>query len=160
MNQIGFGLRIKQTAMNDSNNKKQKVIKPIVWTQDLSVGVRLFDEQHKKLVATVNKMIQNPTAETRSETIAEILTEMTQYALEHFKSEEDLMIKHGYPQLEEHQKEHIEFTEKVAKMCIATVEGTDNVPHLLLEFLHDWLHGHMLDVDMKYKDFFKAKGVE
>ena len=119
-------------------------MKSIVWTKDFSVGVTMLDEQHKRLVSTLNKLIQNPGAGTRSETVADILTELTNYAQEHFKSEEELMVKLGYPNYDDHKKEHLAFTERVAEMCMATVEGSETVPHQLLDYLHHWLHNNGL----------------
>ncbi len=81
----------------------------IVWSDDFSVGVKLFDEQHKRLIVMLNKMINNPAAATKSETIFDILTDMTRYAQQHFKSEEALMIEHGYPHLEQHKNQHKAF---------------------------------------------------
>jgi len=48
-------------------------MKPIVWSENFSVGVQLFDEQHKRLIMMLNKMIKHPTVPTRSETVSEIL---------------------------------------------------------------------------------------
>ncbi len=131
----------------------------IVWSEKLSVGVKLFDEQHKGLIAMLNKMIKDPTATTRSETISDVLTDMTSYAQKHFKAEEDLMIEHGYPQYEEHKSQHKAFKIKVAELCTATMEGDEAVPQVLLEYLSQWLTQHILDEDMEYKPFFEEKGV-
>ncbi len=131
----------------------------IFWSEKLSVGVKLFDEQHKGLIAMLNKMIKDPTATTRSETISDVLTDMTSYAQQHFKAEEDLMIEHGYPQYEEHKSQHKAFRIKVMELCTATMGGDEAVPKVILEFLKQWFTQHILDEDMEYKPFFKEKGV-
>jgi hemerythrin-like metal-binding protein len=131
----------------------------IEWTDSFSVGVALFDQQHRTLIDMLNKMIADPTATTRSETVADVLTDMTRYAQEHFQSEEDLMLAHGYPRRKEHTQEHREFREKVARLCVATAEGRATVPHELLAYLHQWLQHHILQVDMAFKPFFVQKGV-
>jgi len=131
----------------------------IDWTEEFSVGVTLFDEQHKRLIAMLNKMIKDPTATTSSETVSDVITDMTQYASEHFKSEEDLMIKHGYPHTEQHRNQHQEFREKLVQICFATEEKVEIVPQVMLEYLRHWLAQHILHEDMAYKVFFKAKGV-
>ncbi|MCG8335819.1 MAG: bacteriohemerythrin [Proteobacteria bacterium] len=128
-------------------------MEPIVWTDELSVGIVLFDEQHKRLVRMLNRMIADPSATTRSETISDILTELTRYAQEHFKCEEDWMIQHNYPRLEEHREKHMDFRKTVAELCVATSSGLDSVPKILLEYLKNWLTQHILHEDMMFKPF-------
>jgi len=135
------------------------MIEPIEWNDSFSVGVALFDEQHRRLIAMLNKMIRDPTATTRSETVADVLTDMTNYAQEHFKSEEDLMIEHDYPHLDEHRRQHRGFQEKAARLCFATVKGQASVPHEMLVYLQQWLIHHILQADMAFKPFFEQKGV-
>ncbi len=134
-------------------------MKPIVWSENFSVGVKLFDEQHKRLILMLNKMIKDPTATTRSETVSDILTDMTRYTQEHFRSEEDFMLEYDYPFLKQHMHQHKTFRKKVAKLCVATVDGLDAVPKDLLEYLQQWLTQHILQEDMAYKPFFEEKGV-
>ncbi len=129
----------------------------IVWSDDFSVGVKLFDEQHKGLINMLNKMIKDPTATTRSEIISDVLADMTQYVQQHFESEEDLMSEHGYPHLEQHKSQHKAFREKVVELCTATTDGNRAVPQVLLEFLSQWLIQHILQEDMEYKPFFEKK---
>ena len=135
------------------------MMEPIEWTDSFSVGVALLDEQHRRLIDMLNKMIKDPAADTRSETVADVLTDMTRYAQEHFKAEEELMNEHGYPRLDEHKEQHLGFQEKVARLCFATVKGQASVPQELMEYLQKWLIHHILQEDMAFKPFFEQKGV-
>ena len=134
-------------------------MEPIEWTDSFSVGVALFDEQHRRLIDMLNKIRRDPAATTHSETVSDVLTDMTRYAREHFKSEEDLMTEHDYPYLEEHRQQHDEFREKAARLCVATVEGDASVPQALAAYLLQWLIRHILQEDMAFKPFFEHKGV-
>jgi hemerythrin len=135
------------------------MMEPIEWSEGFSVGVILFDEQHRRLIDMLNRMIKDPTASTRSETVADVLWDMTRYALEHFKAEEDLMTEHDYPHLAEHRRRHRSFQEKAAMLSVATAEGHPSVPRELLEYLQQWLIRHILQEDMAFKPFFEQKGV-
>jgi len=135
------------------------MMEPIEWTNSYSVGVALLDAQHRQLIDMLNKMIKDPAADTRSETVADVLADMTQYAREHFKAEEDLMHAQDYPHLDEHKEQHLAFQEKAARLCFATVKGQASVPHELLEYLQKWLIHHILQTDMAFKPFFEQKGV-
>ena len=134
-------------------------MEPIVWSKKFSVGIAAIDKQHKKLIEMINHLINNPPDGTRSETVADVLTEMTSYAHKHFESEETLMIKYGYPHLDQHKSKHRAFNVKAIEFCMATSEGVEIVPYALLEYLKQWLVEHILQEDMKYKIFFKEHGI-
>jgi hemerythrin len=131
----------------------------ITWNESFSVGVRQFDEQHKELVRMLNQLIVDPEAGTRSETISELLSAMTNYAEVHFEAEEVLMEQYGYPQLDEHTAQHDAFRRKTAELCIETMNRIGTVPESLLQYLRDWLIEHILQSDMTYKPFFRELGV-
>ncbi len=132
----------------------------IIWTDEFSVGVAKIDEQHRRLVDMINKLISDPHANSRSETVSDVLGEMTDYAKMHFSDEEKLMDQYGYPQLAEQVKEHRAFQEDTAKFCTAAAVHVDRVPEMLLEHLSQWLVHHILEVDMAYRPFFQAQGVQ
>ncbi len=132
----------------------------IQWSEEFSVGVEKLDQQHRQIIGMLNRLISTPEAQdTHSETISDILTAMTRYSLEHFKTEEGLMKAHGYPELEEHRQEHIAYRKKAIDFSTATSLGVESVPQILVSYLSEWWTHHILDEDMKYKPFFAKKGV-
>ena len=60
----------------------------ILWDDGFSVGVRELDKQHQQIVMLVNTLIEMNETEVASEIISDTLTKMTQYASDHFKTEE------------------------------------------------------------------------
>jgi hemerythrin len=136
-------------------------MEPIQWSEKFSVGVIELDQQHQQLIKLLNRMISaHGTISTHSETISDILTEMTRYAQTHFKTEEMLMEAYSYPGLEEQKMQHRDFRKKTVDFCTATTQGFEQIPEALLEYLVDWLVHHILEVDMAYRSFFEDKGVE
>lgn len=134
-------------------------IEQIKWTDDFSVGVARIDEQHKKLISMINRLLREPYARTRSESISDLLSVMTSYASEHFRAEEELMSEYGYPRLEDHKLQHKEFRRKTVEFCNATTIGAASVPDTMLTYLREWLIHHILREDMRYKSFFQNIGV-
>jgi hemerythrin len=134
-------------------------LKPIVWTDDFSVGIVRFDEQHKKLIQMINRLIEEPQVATGSETISELLNDMTNYAQEHFAAEEELMRQHSYPDLDKHAAQHIAFRRQTVDFCMATMGDVRTVPESMFQYLRDWLIGHILGSDMTYKPFFNDLGI-
>jgi hemerythrin len=141
--------------------KRSRGIEPLQWTENFSVGVRELDQQHQQLFKLVNRLISaTGTISTHSETISDILGEMTRYAQTHFTTEERLMEVYGYPGLEEQKKQHRDFRKKTVNFSTATTLGVEQIPEALLKYLNNWLVHHILEDDMAYRSFFREKGVE
>ena len=131
------------------------------WSEKFSVGVRELHQQHQQFIKLLNRLISaQGTISTHSETVSDILTEMTRYAEVHFIAEERLMEAYGFPGLEEQKLQHRKFRKKTVDFCTATTIGVDEIPEALLFYLGDWLVHHILEDDMAYRSFFKDKGVE
>ena len=78
----------------------------IIWNNSYSVGVQELDEQHKKIVKMLNKLIEMKDTRVDSEIISNTLIEMKKYASEHFETEEKLMNEYNYPDYLLHKKQH------------------------------------------------------
>jgi hemerythrin len=136
-------------------------MEPVQWSDKFSVGVEELDHQHQRLIQMLNRLLTaRGRVDTRSETISDLINDMTRYAQEHFKTEEHLMEVHGYPGLEEHKRQHRAYREKVVDFSTAIMVGVETVPERLLAYLIDWWTHHILEEDMKYKPFFASKGVK
>jgi hemerythrin len=133
-------------------------MEPIQWTDEFSVGVSMMDRQHQKLIGMLNRLIKEPETQTHSETISDLLTGMIAYAREHFRDEEALMSEYDYPLKDQQAEQHKAFVKKTVDLCSAVEVGVDIVPHVMLEYLKDWLVHHILQQDMRYKTFFMERG--
>ena len=131
----------------------------IKWTDELSVGVGEMDRQHQKLISMINTLILEQKTITDPKTIAELLTEMTDYAREHFHAEEFLLSEYGYQDLSQQVSQHEGFITKTHDFIDSSEIGANILSKALLDFLKSWLVFHILEEDMKYKDFFHKKGV-
>jgi hemerythrin-like metal-binding protein len=129
----------------------------IVWNDEFSVGVETMDVQHQRILKIYNKLIDNAQADPSSETVSEVLTEMVEYASTHFKSEEQLLEDHEYPELKQQKAEHREFKRQAGEFCLLTLEQDEKVIHDLLNYLHDWWKDHVLYKDKRYAAFFEEK---
>ncbi len=137
----------------------RKIMEIINWRDEFSVGVTEMDEQHKKLLAMINRLISEQKTLTDQKTIADLLTGMTDYADEHFRAEEFLMAEYDYDRKAQQEASHRAFLEKTQSFCTATDLGPNILSEALLDFLASWLIRHILTEDMQYKEFFKGKGL-
>ena len=129
----------------------------ICWKDEYSVGVEKIDRQHRHLFEIINKLIDHSGTSGDSGLVSETLTEMLNYAKEHFTTEEELMQEYGYPEIEQHKEQHIYFFKTTAELSINALNNQSMVSREIVEFLKLWLTLHILKCDMKYKEFFKAK---
>ena len=134
-------------------------MKEIIWTEQFSVGVEMFDEHHKEIISMFNKLASEKNATTDSEIISDTLTKMTKYAGYHFKKEEELMVKYGYPDYLRHKELHVSYIKKTVAFCSDTMKKVDVIPDKILFYLREWWGKHILDEDMKYKEFFQKMDV-
>lgn len=136
-------------------------MKKITWSDDLSVGVDLIDEQHKMLIKRLNDMseaiedVKGPTEIART---LEFLIDYTDF---HFSAEASYMKKTGYPGLADHLKKHGEFTSTLTDLEEEFRE--EGATHMLAEsldtFLVNWLIKHISTVDVEFGRYLGEKGI-
>jgi hemerythrin len=131
----------------------------ILWSDGMSVGIQVFDNEHKQLVNLVNKLYDALMAGSAKKTMEDILKSLVNYTKIHFKHEEDYMTLHDYPEYVSHKKEHDELTAQVMDFYERYEAGKTSFSIELMTFLKDWLVKHILGSDKKYREFFIAKGV-
>lgn len=129
------------------------------WDDKLSVGVKVFDDEHKKLIALVNDLNQLVVVGSKEAALEKALTGLIDYTKKHFKDEETMMEKYKYPAYVKHKSEHVALTAKVEDFYKRLSEGKANFSLELIKFLQDWLVNHIKGTDMQYKSFFGEKGV-
>jgi len=150
-----------ESGLLGGETKRRILMEPVQWSEEFSVGVRDMDQQHQQLIKLLNRLIAiQGTLSPHTETVSDILMEMTQHAQIHFKAEEQLMETYGYPGLEEQKKQHADFRKKTVDYSAAAYNGVKQVPEALLIYLTDWWTHHILEEDMGYRAFFKEKGIE
>jgi len=132
----------------------------IEWDDKYSIGISIIDEQHKKLFGIINKTIYAKEHGDDTEELKNVLEEMTQYALEHFETEEAYMIMFNYPGYEYHNEEHYGFITKTSEYFDRVVNGDSHVSNELLEYLKQWLVNHIQVTDRQYVDCFKKNGLK
>ncbi|WP_419797717.1 MAG: bacteriohemerythrin [Terasakiella sp.] len=131
-------------------------MKSIQWDiEKFSVGDKTLDNQHQKIVAMINNLINESDLDIHSETLHDTLAEMLKYSKDHLDYEEALLKKIGYERLEDHAQLHWEYLEMVSDLSMDTVTGNKNVPSELITYLTHWLNDHILVEDMKYKPYME-----
>jgi hemerythrin-like metal-binding protein len=126
------------------------------WKDAYSMNEKNIDKQHKGLFKLSNEIYDLIEAGVDDyKHFRELFMALNDYGIEHFIYEEMYMEEQGYPNIKEHKAEHREFSDKVRELCI----DIDQETHIkdIGEFVSAWLVQHVLEEDMNYKNFIKAK---
>src|SRR3954467_1412780 len=98
------------------------------WSEVYSVHITVLDEQHRRLVATINELNQALRSGMGASVIDSVLGKLMEYANEHFKSEETLMEQHNFPGLPAHRRQHELRRHRMALFMEAHGAGKPCVP--------------------------------
>lgn len=131
----------------------------ITWTDELDVGIDRFNVEHKKLIDYINRLHFGIVSGDSKSSLESILAGLIGYTTEHFGNEEALMLKHSYPDYEQHKAEHEKLKEKVLDFNNRVKQGKLSFSIELMKFLRDWLTNHINVRDKAYAVFFAGKGV-
>ncbi len=123
------------------------------WTETMSVGVELFDSDHKALIGLINRL--HDSLEGNSPTpLDDIFDMLIAYTELHFAREEKGLEACGYPEAEIHRDQHAGFTDRITRARERYRGGSDPAQtRELLEYLKLWLNHHILIQDMAYKPY-------
>ena len=136
----------------------------LMWTDNLSVGVKDFDDDHRRMVRIINELhgaIQDVDAQGKIpvEEIEIALHRLENYLQYHCLREEELMEKTKYPGLEAHKKEHVKFDAMIKDMMLRFRNSTDpGHARELMEYLYNYLTDHIFGTDKQYSSHLHANG--
>jgi len=131
----------------------------MTWTDDLSVGIRLIDEQHKVLLGLINELHAGMRARKSDSVLAGVVERLKEYTVKHFGQEEEYFDRYGYPETAGHKEIHAKLVQQVLDFETALKSGKTKVTMDIMRFLKDWLVNHIMGTDKKYSAFLKGKGL-
>lgn len=126
------------------------------WKEIYSVGVPEIDDQHRKLFQILNDLYISQEQGKDSDTLHNLLNELCDYAIYHFKSEEDLLKEKNYPDIDRHIEEHNYFRLQIAELQKMSRQRVLLLNTKLIIFLKDWVFTHVLGSDKEYSRFLKV----
>lgn len=129
------------------------------WADDLAIDNGLIDEDHKKLVAQVNRL-HDATSEGRGrEVVQGMLDELVRDTLAHIQREEQYMESLGYHHLPAHKQGHQAFVAELLALQQKQAAGSITVASQLSTALRDWLSLHIRRYDKDIAVFLRQKAV-
>jgi hemerythrin len=132
----------------------------IEWTNDLSIGIDLIDNQHQTWIKHYNRAVEAIEAQHEVAQISRSLDFLSDYTETHFSTEEQAMTESAYPELEEHKAKHNALRKTLSAMTEEFIEdgATDILAESVETFLGNWLIKHIKEVDMRFAAFTHTSG--
>ncbi len=132
------------------------------WTEDLSVGIRTIDEQHKELFLKINDLVAAIKQKTCKYKIGDVVKFLEDYIIFHFGEEEKYMQEHNYPGYLKHREQHRKFIENFnrLKQELPKLEGGKNPGSYDLsvetnQVVVDWILDHIVRIDRDLGKFLQ-----
>jgi hemerythrin len=119
--------------------------------EEYKIGIELIDEQHKKLFELADKaymLLKDEFSLDKYDKIVEIVEELKEYTIFHFKSEEEYMESINYKRLFTQKIEHEKFIKALDGIDLRHLDqNQDESLVKMLNFLNEWLTEHILGND-------------
>lgn len=141
--------------MNSPNNPMPWRLE---WSQELSVHIPEIDAEHKHFIELINALNEAIAERMSLSEVRKRMQDVLDDAVAHFDHEEVLFIEWGYPDAEQHAREHAAAAEifvtimkriEKSEQDYEWVEAGLQVKQLLV--------AHLLNEDMKYRDYWLAQ---
>lgn len=125
----------------------------VAWSEQYSTGNALVDAYHHiffQMVEEFSDALQM--GDTSS--IPDRIGFLVDYTFMHFQSEERLMEKAGYPDLEAHSHAHEAFRQRVLALHASYQDQADAVSaEEVLRLVQEWFAHHILGEDLRFRPF-------
>ncbi|AMK12420.1 MAG: bacteriohemerythrin [Pseudodesulfovibrio sp.] len=132
---------------------------PAEFPEDLTLGIRELDDQHKTLFAVLDRILavsRDPYRQLDDDgtnTVLDIMTDLKDAAMQHFDQEETLMDQRDYPGLDDQQEAHERFLDDLVRIEADLMNGTAVPPVRLHADLADQLAAHVREMDRELAQF-------
>jgi hemerythrin len=133
----------------------------IVWTNEMSVDVKMLDNDHKRLAILINDLHGGLMAGRDSKELERIFDELVAYARVHFAHEERILAEAGYSGAAEHKQEHEKKINQLLGLQARFNRAKESADYLeILDQLKEWLFTHMEHSDKEFVAHLKAAGID
>lgn len=125
-------------------------------TKDLETGNQTIDSEHRKLFQIVNQLLDACADKDPMTTLKPVILFLISYVKEHFKHEEELLERGGYPDLEAHKAFHESYKERLRQILVQIPPSGPTVSDIVSINSHiSVLVNHIREEDKKMCGYIK-----
>jgi hemerythrin-like metal-binding domain len=139
------GVRAVGVTLAGVSSTLGSVMPLVVWKEEFSIGVPMFDAEHQDLLDIINTLHDQAMAGAPADTLVATCDRLMAHTVTHFDHEEARF--EGYPRAEEHRRMHTKLKERVAAFR-REIAGTNAVDGTKL--ITDWLAHHITGEDKTF----------
>jgi hemerythrin len=138
---------------------------PIPWSNEYSVGIKEIDKQHQEFIGIIDdlnrsiRLYQNIYGQATKKKILDIFDSLHDYANTHFATEEKYFKEFGFEEAAGHIAEHEKFVKTISALRERIDEDDLKISFELIDFMENWLVGHLNGLDKKYTECFHKHGL-
>ena len=133
----------------------------IVWTSEMSLDVKMLDNDHKRLAILINELHDGLLDGRAKEALEGIFEELVAYTRIHFAHEEQLLSVDGSSGAETHEQKHNQEFERILDLQVHFRSATESAAYYeVLDQLKEWLFAHAAGIDKDSVAHLKASGVD
>jgi hemerythrin len=128
------------------------------WTEDLSVGVGLIDDQHKIWFEKADQLFEAGKKGQAKEFVGQMLDFLDDYTKKHFSDEEKYMLSIHYPEYDRQKSLHTAFIGQLDKLKNEFRESGGNLLVILNanQMVVEWLTKHISNEDRRIGAYTKS----
>lgn len=126
---------------------------------NMSVGIDILDDQHKTLIAALNRLMDALWDGKGKEEVCNSIKFLMDYTVTHFADEEEWMERYDFPELDGHRLLHRQFADRVQALAKSCSDGKITSDLAITTFYDtwDWLKAHILKMDKRYGKFITER---
>ncbi len=131
---------------------------PIEFDEQMIIGHEEIDAQHREWVEIANVLLAIESPSTAGLAFTDAALHLVRYSRHHFRTEEALMERIGYPRLEHQRADHARIM-TILERCFD--ENADQTAFMrdIRCLLCEWVDSHLLEEDMLLRDHLREQGV-
>jgi hemerythrin-like metal-binding protein len=130
------------------------------WDEWYETGILSIDHQHHNMFDALNRMHDAISLDEGEAKVRRTLDALVECTVTHFKEEEARLAAIDFPDLLVHQAEHAKLLEQVSEyLAVYHADPTADHANRLAHFLVEWIVRHINEMDLRYIEAMKAKGM-
>jgi len=119
------------------------MVKLFKWSRTHEIFLSEIDAEHRALFQMAGEIHQAVLVGAGAERLKPMLDALMACAEDHFAHEERLMRAARYPAFAWHKRQHDGVRTRMQQFILDLEQGEGDDPEVLLEYLSDWIKGHM-----------------
>ncbi len=127
------------------------------WFEGIATGVQTMDTEHRVQVSLINAFEVLIRDKDKGGFAEKTIAQLADFTSMHFLSEELLMRRRDYPQLEAHKAEHTRLLKRIDELRKNLGSGEGDAVLATVDELRRWLVEHIKSMDQAFVDWCEAQ---